>query len=297
MSLQGREACFLPLVLDELPDSLKEKAKIELCETEEAVRDGLQKMKKLIKEKSVLTCTDDNFLMMFLRSKKFNVSKAFEQLKSYSYQRHVWMNYYGFIFADKVMPAIHNNICGILPKRDQEGRAIIFFRACKYSPDICEPDNVLRALQLLIHFALKFPATQVSGVALISDAKVESLHTLQLAFRYVKVSLPSLHALPARFQSVNIINTNVFVRTCFAIVRHLIPSKLVGRVTFHGSNENALLEDFDASLLPTEFGGTMGSLENVPKDYYIKKVEEFIPILHASNHYFKRKDTVPFPDS
>ncbi|GBO09787.1 hypothetical protein AVEN_131639-1, partial [Araneus ventricosus] len=127
MSVQGKEDGFLPLVLEDLTESLKEKARVELCETEEAARNGLQELKQLIKEKQVPTCTDDDFLLMFLRSKKFNVKKGFEQVKSYSYQRHVMMNYYGFIFADKIMPALYHNICGILPKRDQEGRAIIYF--------------------------------------------------------------------------------------------------------------------------------------------------------------------------
>ncbi|GBL86149.1 hypothetical protein AVEN_41006-1, partial [Araneus ventricosus] len=74
----------------------------------------------------VPTCTDDDFLLMFLRSKKFNITKGFEQLKSYSFQRHFLMNYYGFLSADKIMPAFHHNICGVLPKRDHEGRAIIY---------------------------------------------------------------------------------------------------------------------------------------------------------------------------
>ncbi|CAL1300585.1 unnamed protein product [Larinioides sclopetarius] len=232
---------------------------------------------------------------MFLRSKKFNVKKGFEQLKNYSYQRHILMNYYGFIFTDKVMPALHHNICGILPKRDQEGRAIIYFLPNKFTPDICEADDVLRALQVLAHFVLKFPATQVSGLALISDAKVESLQTVQLVFRYVKSLLPSVQALPARFQSINIMNTNVFARTGFAILRHLIPSKLIGRITFHESNDKALLAHFDASLLPTEFGGTMGPLSKV-SEHYFNELKEFIPPFRASSQYFKRKDTIPFPD-
>ncbi|GBN66996.1 hypothetical protein AVEN_93213-1, partial [Araneus ventricosus] len=104
------------------------------------------------------------------------------------------------------------------------------------------------------------------------------------------------HAFPGRFQSINIANTNVFVRTCYAIIRHLIPSKLIGRITFHDSSDKALLADFDASVLPTEFGGTMGPLSNV-SEHYMNKLEEFIPTLQASNHYFRRKDTIPFPDS
>ncbi|CAL1300588.1 unnamed protein product [Larinioides sclopetarius] len=294
MSVQ--EDGVLPLVLEDLTESLKQKARAELGETAEAVRNGLKELKALIKEKQVPTCTDDDFLIMFLRPKKFNVKKGFEQLKSYSYQRHSLMNYYGFVFIDKVMPALHHNICGMLPKRDQEGRAIIYFMPCKCNPDICKPDDALRALQVLVHYTLKFPATQVSGISLISDAKVESFQTMQLVFRYVKFSLPNIHTLPARFQSIDIMNTNVFIRTFFAIVRHLIPAKLIGRITFHDSNDKALLADFDASILPTEFGGTMGPLSEV-SDHYINELRDFIPTFQASNQYFKRKNTIPFPDS
>ncbi|GBN20029.1 hypothetical protein AVEN_15210-1 [Araneus ventricosus] len=68
------------------------------------------------------------------------------------------------------------------------------------------------------------------------------------------------------------------------------------KVAFHDSSDEALLGDFNASILPTEFGGTMGPLSKVSEEC-IKELEDFIPTLQASNHYFKRIDTVPFPDS
>ncbi|GFY54617.1 CRAL-TRIO domain-containing protein [Trichonephila inaurata madagascariensis] len=200
------------------------------------------------------------------------------------------------MFTDKIMAPLYHNICGILPNRDNEGRIIIYFRANHYNSSICEPDDVLRAAQALGHFVLTFPATQICGIALIADLKVDSLQVLQLLVRYVKWALPSLHAFPARFQKVDCVNTNVFVRTMMNLFCSLVPVKLLKRTTFHDSDAKALLKTYDASLLPEEFGGTMGSLKEVSQ-FYIEKIEEYIPKLQASNRYYKRKNTIPFPES
>ncbi|GFQ71935.1 CRAL_TRIO_N domain-containing protein, partial [Trichonephila clavata] len=229
MTLRDKEGRYLPALFEGLTKDLKIKAHEELNESEERIAEGLQKLKILIKEKSLPICTDDDFLIMFLRNKKFNIKKSFEQCSSYSYQRHVMMNYYGFMFADKIMTPLYHNICGILPNRDNEGRVIIYFRANHYNSSICEPDDVLRAAQALGHFVLTFPATQICGIALIADLKVDSLQVLQLLVRYVKWALPSLHAFPARFQKVDCVNTNIFVRTMVNLFCSLVPMKLLKR--------------------------------------------------------------------
>ncbi|GFT65535.1 retinaldehyde-binding protein 1, partial [Nephila pilipes] len=254
------------------------------------------KPKTLIKEKDLPICTDDDFLLMFLRNKKFDIKRSFEQCSNYSYQRHAMMNYYGFMFADKIMAPLYHNICGILPYRDHEGNVIIYFRANQYNSSICEPDDVLRAVQAIGHFVLTFPATQICGLALIADLKVESLQVLQLLARYVKWALPSLHAFPARFRKIDCVNTHIFVRTMVNLFRSLAPVKLLKRTTFHDSDAKALLKSYDASLLPEEFGGTMGPLKDVSQ-FYLQKFEDFVPKLQASNFYYKRKNTIPFPES
>lgn len=70
--------------------------------------------------------------MWFLRSKKHDVKRAFDQLQKYSFQRHNLMSYYGFIDFHKIRVPIEEGICGVLPRRDAEGRVILFLRACEY---------------------------------------------------------------------------------------------------------------------------------------------------------------------
>ncbi|CAG0918102.1 unnamed protein product [Notodromas monacha] len=68
-----------------LPEDLKEVARLEVGETEEVRNEGLAYMREFIREDSRLTyCRRDaNFLLRFLRMKKFNLEAAKETLEKY----------------------------------------------------------------------------------------------------------------------------------------------------------------------------------------------------------------------
>ncbi|GBL85120.1 hypothetical protein AVEN_222438-1, partial [Araneus ventricosus] len=76
--------------------------------------------------------TDDDFLMLFLRTKKYEVSRSFQQLKSYSQERYRRRD---VLCCDKMLSFVNYlnpKLCGILPQRDEEGRAILYFSASKH---------------------------------------------------------------------------------------------------------------------------------------------------------------------
>ncbi|KAG8188123.1 hypothetical protein JTE90_029051 [Oedothorax gibbosus] len=291
------EIINLPVDFEGETLQLKNKAENELNETEENIRNGLKVIKELVKEEGTITCFSDDFILLFLRVNKFDFKKTFKRLKEYSHLRHQYMNYYGFMIPENILPVFTGGICGILPYRDNQGRAIIYFRANQIAYQLeakMDTDDVLRAVQVLAHFVLMFPATQISGFCIIADMKVDSIDVLQLVFKYVRYVLPTIHLFPARIQKVDCINTNVIVRTLINLVRPLIPNKIFKRTSFHGSDIQDLLKVYDASLLPEEFGGTLGPVKQL-SEQYLPKFKEYIDVLQASNRYFTRKDTISYP--
>lgn len=55
-----------------------------------------------------------------------------------------------------------------------------------------DKEDVLRAVQAVAHFALKYPSTQINGICIIADMRVDSIEVLQLVFKYVRFALPTI---------------------------------------------------------------------------------------------------------
>lgn len=287
---------FLPVTYDKTNGFLQRKAESELNEDQTTLGSEIDHLKKLIHQKQVPACTEASFLTWFLRSKKHDVYRAFDQLKKYSYQRHNLMNYYGFIHFDKIRVPIENGICGVLPKRDAQGRAVLYLRACMWKPSVCSADDVLKSLQALIHFCLEYPATQISGFCFVIDNYLASLDTVHLFVKYGTVLAPTVSAFPGRFQKIAVVNSNIIIRNLFPFILALAPTKLKERTSFYGDARTVLPELFDPDILPEEFGGTSGPIASLHESW-IRQLEEFVPRLLATNKYYKRKNTVRFPGS
>ncbi|GBL87952.1 hypothetical protein AVEN_216587-1, partial [Araneus ventricosus] len=66
---------------------------------------------------------------MFLRVKKYDAQRAFKTLKNYSSVRRSQRKQFESIEFERVKKVLDSGVVGLLPKRDHEGRAIMFFDA------------------------------------------------------------------------------------------------------------------------------------------------------------------------
>lgn len=85
--------------------------------------------------------------------------------------------------------------------------------------------------------------------------------SLFLYFKYVQETVP------INTKSTHILNTSPFVDKFMALIRPVLKKEIVDSFTFHSDNYETLYEAVPKQLLPTEYGGEAGSINDLHKSW------------------------------
>ncbi|XP_054718264.1 clavesin-1-like [Uloborus diversus] len=256
---------LLPYMMDYLTPAMVEEARTLLKETDDVRTLALEELRKYIeKEANLVTPTDDLFLLSFLRSRKFNVKKAFKLLQNYWCFRKDYRFIYDTSQKDSVARLILRNFLGMLPYRDRNGCVVLIMKIGNWNPDEDTYEDLFRAISAVLIHSNKFAATQVAGYRMIFDAR-------HLTWAQLKYCTPAnilllvkstQYCFPARYKGFHILSENKLFNLAWSIVRPLLTQKLKKRIILHGNDLSPLLDYIHPSVLPDEYGGEGGPLEN-----------------------------------
>ncbi|XP_046966650.1 clavesin-1-like [Vanessa cardui] len=87
-----------------------------------------------------------------------------------------------------------------------------------------------------------------------------------------KYMMYTQEAIPIRLKQVHVINTPAYIGKLFAICKPFLKAEVAKLIKFHEPNSDTLYQDVPQDLLPTEYGGKAGSIDQI-KRYWIKRVE------------------------
>ncbi|XP_047532320.1 alpha-tocopherol transfer protein-like [Vanessa atalanta] len=87
-----------------------------------------------------------------------------------------------------------------------------------------------------------------------------------------KYMLYTQEAIPIRLKQVHVINTPAYIGKLFALCKPFLKAEVAKLIKFHEPNSDTLYQDVPQDLLPTEYGGKAGSIDQI-KRYWIKRVE------------------------
>ncbi|XP_050350319.1 alpha-tocopherol transfer protein-like [Nymphalis io] len=87
-----------------------------------------------------------------------------------------------------------------------------------------------------------------------------------------KYMLYTQEAIPIRLKQVHVINTPSYIGKLFALCKPFLKAEVAKLIKFHEPNSDTLYQDVPQDLLPTEYGGKAGSIDQI-KRYWIKRVE------------------------
>lgn len=286
-----REDSFKSLELEIIPEEIQLRAFTELNETEENKEKCLEELRILLKgEEDLVANTSDEFLLQFLRAKKFKTSKAFCTLKRY-YRQHVQYPKIYSNFAPKYnLEVLEANILNFMPKRAPDDSALWIARIGQWDPKDFDCNVLLRFGLICQEKGLQNPVTQICGTTTVVDLKGFSLtHLFHISPSMVKAIVNiTQDCLPIRHKAVHFVNNPSIFSILFSMMKPLISSKLFNRITFHGYNLSSLHQQVPKCLLPEELGGTMGPFEN--NNFYESLLESEEHFLNAQKYgYVSRK--------
>ncbi|GFT97282.1 alpha-tocopherol transfer protein-like [Trichonephila clavipes] len=205
---------------------------------------------------------DEDFLLQFLRVRKYNITKAFSQLKSYAMLRKRIPDSFSNFQFETTVSTVKDRIISWLPWRCPEGCAIILIELDNWDPETFPVEEVKRAFVVFLLQALREPMTQVNGIKAIIDVKSNPI-------RHLKHATPNnlyliYHGIqeccPMRYKQVHIVNDSITFRAAWYIIKRFLSEKIVRRVHFHKTPET-LFNYFPRAVLPKHYGGNLESYE------------------------------------
>lgn len=268
------------------PAKLQEIARKELGETEETKEKCLQEIRTLITENKVACICTDDFLLRFMRRKKFQTKKSFEMFRNYLHFKTYLHRNLLVLRPELLETLIRRNILGVLPYRDAAGRQIGFFRAGVWNPDVCTMDELFTMYFLYSSYITEDESSQIIGVVLLYDLRSVNVSFFFHMMRLVNIWRNfSFNCVPMRLANIHILSDSVLLKYVHNIIFPFIPKKIADQVMFHEEPAGTLFEHIPDCSLPETVGGIFGAVD---AEHIIKTMKDYVQKLKDEYHYFQQ---------
>lgn len=284
----------------------QKRAQEELQEKEEWRERDIQALRELVEAEEGLMCsTSDQFLVRFLRAKKFDYEKSFKMVQRYCAMRSRDPQNF-----EKTLPSLSKEtleccLQTVLPHRDQLARRVFMFRAGKWNPATTTPQDIFSTNLMCLELIAREQKSQISGIVAIVDMEGFGWdHIMQLSVDYVRnvVSLVQ-NSFPIRFREIHIINESYMFDIIYALVKPFLSDKIKNRIRFHGSAGFQSLHRYvSPRILPYDYGGDREPFNNSQLREALESSEDYFQELRTYGYTNNEvpdevydKETHPFP--
>lgn len=165
--------------------------------------------------------------------------------------------------------------CFVPLSKFHEGRLVVIIRAAAHDPSRHNQNDVFKADKMVLDVAVKehFENATVFGVAAVIDMRGVTLaHGRQLTPKIIKKAVHAWQNYHCRPKQLEFINAPTYINVLVKVFKSFMSQKLRERVRVHFSGDDPLVGIISKEVLPTEYGGTNGVLQD-HIDYWVRKVE------------------------
>ncbi|KAL1485040.1 hypothetical protein MTO96_032229 [Rhipicephalus appendiculatus] len=236
----------------------------------------LQELRLLLKEDGLRVMPDDEALLMFLRTKKYDVKKAAKTIRNYFRVRRDMPEYFEDLTPSSIpyQAVFHDHKLIMNAKeRDSQGRAVGFLKFGAWNTDICSMSNLMRCLLLAAECGLLEEDAQLHGVVAVVD--------LQGLQRQPPETVDAVNSLPAKIKGIYVVNTPAVAEYAVSLVQFFLPAKLKSRLHFFGAGFSELCGVIPSELIPKDFSGTQEDFDfHAQEDFFLGKAGHFDSMQH-----------------
>ncbi|XP_067141846.1 alpha-tocopherol transfer protein-like [Centruroides vittatus] len=256
-----------------IKDSIFEEEKEEFSCDENA----LKSFKNLIREQCITCLMDDIFLLGFLRATEFDLPSSLQLLKNYYNTRVNYPQYIKNLLPSKMEDVLNMNILQFLPKPDQYGSYIYFFRFANWDTSVANGIDVVRIILLILDLQLNLHRTQEKKITCIVDGEGLSLshfrnYTPRIMSAFATIALADSY--PLRIKAIHYVNMNVIYRAILSVFIPLLPDKVKKTIYIH-SDIKTLADFISPDRLPSQVGGNLPPFDPSEANKMLKSNEEF----------------------
>uniref|UniRef100_A0A1B6F0Q8 CRAL-TRIO domain-containing protein n=1 Tax=Cuerna arida TaxID=1464854 RepID=A0A1B6F0Q8_9HEMI len=222
--------------------------------------------------------TDAVTIVRFLRGCKFDHEKTKKKITAFYELRGNAPEW--FVDRDPTLPPLQEllSLGVFLPllKKDPSGRLVVLIRVAAHDPSRHLQNDVFKVGKMTLDLAIEQDeSVSVYGVTAVFDLTGISLgHARILTPGMIKKAVHAWQdCYPVRTKSLDFINTPSYVNVVLNIFRAFMREKMKNRVHVHGFNLQSLHELVPPSILPEEYGGTDGKLQDLIDHWKVRVTE------------------------
>ncbi|XP_055707181.1 alpha-tocopherol transfer protein-like [Phlebotomus papatasi] len=274
----------------QLTPELAKLAQEELNEVPERISEDIAALKEWIRKQPHLRArADDQFLVGFLRGCKWSLERAKEKIDSFYTARTV---------VHELMsprdPLLEKNLTILrlgylvpLPHTEfpHSPRVVLIRYGC-YDPDQYSIVDVLR-LSVMIGDLMHLDDDNrmcAGEMALVDMENTTMKHFFQVTPMLMKkLAMMTQEAAPIRQKGFHFFNTAAGFEVAFGAFRNLMKEKLRQRFQVHGNGLESIIKVVPQKILPKEYGGDAGSVQDILAYWEKKLIENREYLLSEAN--------------
>lgn len=249
-----------------LDDAARNYARQFLNEIDENRNSSIDNIKSwLIENKAIGAEINDITILAFLRGCKFNLDKTKEKIKNYYQMRSEIPEW--FANRDPLLPEIQElaRIGVFIPlQKLHNNQHVVIIRTAAHDPKKHSQDNVFKTGKMILDvLAHTNERLQIYGIIAIFDMENISLaHAKQLPPTRIKKAVHAWQNYHCRPKQLEFINAPTYINLVLNIFKSFMSDKLKGRVRVHFSGMKSLHEIIPKNILPAEYGGDDGNIDD-----------------------------------
>ncbi|KAK5637981.1 hypothetical protein RI129_012276 [Pyrocoelia pectoralis] len=253
----------------------------ELNEDVDTRENMLETMKEWLAKQPHLPDTwDECRIMTFLRGCNFSLERCKKKLDLYFTMRTAAPEFFSNrnIKNPELQEIIKKANCPPLPGLTKDGRRVVVLRGLDKNYTTPALQDGMKIVLMIGDIRLAAEEVGVAGDVYILDASVVTpAHFSKVTPGVVKKFLVCVEeAYPVKLKEVHVVNAHPLVDTIFNWVKPLLKEKIRNRVYIHSDGYESLHKFIPKEVLPEEYGGTAGKVQDF-HDQWMKKLEEYTP--------------------
>ncbi|XP_074594206.1 retinaldehyde-binding protein 1-like [Brevipalpus obovatus] len=225
-------------------------------ESKRRENDDLEKFRKIVQQHQKLGQMQfsDNFLLMFLRFKRDDPTKAFDRLKSYVKKLRQRPDI--FDWNTDLEATIRSGYFDFTSGKSHDGTVIMIYRPGRFFFD---QFNIINTVQHCVAFLTSYPEAHEKGVQIVVDVSEVALRkVLKFGVSGAKLTSDFLtKILPVRIQRIHILKSSWLINFGVRMFLPFMPYKLRQRIVFYSDNLDDFYQHCPLSALPPDLGGTL----------------------------------------
>ncbi|KAJ6643326.1 Alpha-tocopherol transfer protein-like [Pseudolycoriella hygida] len=253
-----------------LDPSLQKKAIEELGEDPDRIQKDLDAFREWIKKSPHIKArNDDQFLVNFLRGCKYSLERAKQKFDLYhTLKTHIpELTRNRDPLNEKVLGAIKKGVGIPLPNLETpDGPRYFLIRPGAYDPDEHTIEDIIKVSTMIADLMLSTDDNYIVAgqIGILDFSGVNISHFLQFNPTFIKkMTMLQQDAAPIRQKASHFVNMPAIALTVFNIFQSFANEKNKQRIYVHGTDMDALYKVVPRKLLPKEYGGEAGPIQDI----------------------------------